>query len=447
MRRRSRNWSIAPFLVVGAVLAGTSLSAGASAVSSSFHAPRSGYLVYWDNNEEVDYYASASNTQGQLMPPWDLNGQVCVLNDGSGRYVGGYDPTNYSQHNPGGPPHNPFKQPADGEEMNGRHGLWTGLNLYIPGPFKMPKGTPGVTASSPGGDSPPDTHGIYNGQQTYTGCAVDSQHNVFGADIATAQGQVPIPSSGRLVEWFAPKYTSYCVLYGPTTGGVDGTHHTDGSGGLIQPGMMATDSNDNLYVPQGGGANGVPPGNVTEFSHSSFPTSASECPDGIYPRANIKSSVFIQSTGSLLPVPQGIAKDPKCNCWAVSTLYGSPSIAWFNDQGQYLSTHPSIPGELLSDFGHSATGYNPFGIAFAPDGTLYFVDIHVLCQGTGLTNCGASNQGRLMRVTFVPNGTPSAPVTLASGMDFPTSATVCVPSRQVCPFPTHHTPPPNRAPA
>ena len=79
-----------------------SLPAGRSA--KTFPAPHSGYLVYWDQDEEVDYYESANHSQGQLMAPWDLNGQVCLLNDGTGRWVGGSDPTNESQHNPAGHP-------------------------------------------------------------------------------------------------------------------------------------------------------------------------------------------------------------------------------------------------------------------------------------------------------------------------------------------------------
>ena len=49
-----------------------------------------GYLVYWDQNEEVDFLSVPSGTQGQLFPAWDLNGQMCVLPDG--RFVGGVRP-------------------------------------------------------------------------------------------------------------------------------------------------------------------------------------------------------------------------------------------------------------------------------------------------------------------------------------------------------------------
>jgi hypothetical protein len=74
-------------------------------------------------------------------------------------------------------------------------------------------------------------------------------------------------------------------------------------------------------------------------------------------------------------------------------------------------------------------------MAFAPDGTLYFVDIHIVCKGL-LTGCGpAGYGGRVMKVT-VTNGQPAAPVAVAGGFDFPTSVTVCVPAKTVCPYPT-----------
>ena len=105
---------------------------------------QSGYLVYWDQNEEVDFLSMPKGTQGQLLPAWDLNGQMCVLP--GGRFVGGYDPTLPSQHNLGGL--KPYKQPADGEELDEPNGSFSGQTLYVPGPYKM-KG------QSIGSDSPP----------------------------------------------------------------------------------------------------------------------------------------------------------------------------------------------------------------------------------------------------------------------------------------------------
>ena len=408
-------------------------SGGTASVTSS--APKSGYLVYWDQDEEVDYSSSTDGSQGQLMAPWDLNGQVCLLNDGTGRFIGGSDPTNPSQLNPGGPPNYPFKQPADSEEVNNVHGGFTGKTLFVPGPFRMAPGLPGQ-------DAPADSTGVFNGQSTYTGCAVDSQHNIFASDIGTAQGSFPIPTDGRLVEWFAPSYTSACVLYGPDTGGV-GPDHTDGTGGLSQPGMMTTLPNGNVLVPQAGSATGGFPGDVLEYDHSSFPTSAAQCPGGLYPRSSLRSSVFFQATTTNLPVPMGVAHDPTCNCYAISSIFGGGSddavIKWFTQDGTPVN-RPSITGESLATFGSGTNGFNPFGMAFAPDGTLYFVDIHITCQGS-LTNCGPSNyQGRVMSVHFGAHKAPGPATTVAGHFAFPTSVTLCVPSKQICPFPAHRTP-------
>ena len=371
-----------------------------------------GYLVYWDQNEEVDFLSMPSGTQGQLLPAWDLNGQVCILPDG--RFVGGYDPTLPGQRNLGSA--KPYKQPADGEELDNPDGSFSGQNLYVPGPYKMP----GQTIGS---DSPPTSDGVFNNNQTYTGCAVDKSGNVFGNDIATAQGTYPPPSSGRLVEWFAPSYTTYCIVYGPTAGGY-GPHHTDGTGGLAQPGMMALTDNGDLLVPNVGTQS------VLRFAHSSLPTSASQCPGGLYPRSKLHITNFVKG----ISFPAGVAKDPTCDCFAVSAYIGSPAIQWVNGNGQPEPGRGTVPGTALSDIGKSATQYNPFGMAVAPDGTLYFIDIHVACKAL-LSGCGpASYGGRVMKVTLT-GGQPSVPVAVASGFDFPTSVTLCVPAQTVCPYP------------
>jgi hypothetical protein len=371
------------------------------------------YLVYWDQNEEEDFLSMPSGTQGQLLPAWDPNGQMCLLPDG--RWVVGYDPTLPDQRNNGSA--KPYKQPADGEELDEPNGSFSGQTLYVPGPYKMP-------GQSIGGDSPPTANGVFNNNQTYTGCAVDKAGNVFGSDIATAQGQFPSPSSGRLVEWFAPNYTTYCIVYGPDSGGY-GSHHTDGTGGLAQPGTMTLDDSGNVLVPN------VGTNSVLRFEKASLPTSAAQCPGGIYPRNDVRVNDFVKNVS----FPSGVAKDPTCDCFAVSSYIGNPSIRWFNSNGQPETGRGSLPGTTITELGTNPDQYNPFGMAFAPDGTLYFVDIHVVCK-SGLSGCGpGSNAGQVMRVTF-NNGQPSTPVALAGGFDFPTSVTVCVPAHATCPYPT-----------
>ena len=374
---------------------------------------KSGYIVYWDQNEEEDFVSMPSGVQGQLVPAWDPNGQMCLLPDG--RFVVGYDPTLPAQDNNGSA--KPYKEPADGEELDEPNGSFSGQTLYVPGPYKMP----GQTIGS---DSPPSANGVFNNNQTYTGCAVDKAGNVFANDIATAQGDYPPPSSGRLVEWFAPNYTTYCIVYGPTSGGT-GPHHTDGSGGLAQPGMMALADNGDVLVPNVGTSS------VLRFAASSLPTDASQCPGGIYPRANLHISAFVKS----IPFPSGIAEDPTCGCFAVSSYIGNPSIRWVTSDGRPEPGHGTVPGTTIAELGKAPGQYNPFGMAFAPDGTLYFIDIHVVCKGL-LTGCGPGNYGgRVMTVTDT-DGHPSTPVAIATGFDFPTSVTLCVPATMVCPYPT-----------
>jgi hypothetical protein len=391
------------------------LPAGASAAASASkggETGKAGYLVYWDQNEEVDFLAMPSGQQGQLLPAWDLNGQVCVLP--GGRFVGGYDPTLPNQHNLGG--EKPYKQPPDGMELDEPNGSFSGQTLYVPGPYKM-------HGETIGSDSPPTPDGVYNNNQTYTGCAIDHHHNVLANDIATAQGDFPPPSSGRLVEWFAPKYTSYCIVYGPDSGG-HGPHHTDGSGGLEQPGMMALAPNGDVLVPNVGTSS------VLRVAASSLPKSAAQCRGGLYPRNKLAISTFYK-----VSFPAGVAEDPACGCYAVSSYIGDPSIVWVTASGQPQPGYGSVPGTTVAELGKNPDQYNPFGMAFAPDGTLYFVDIHVACKGP-LTGCGpASYGGRVMRVA-VSNGQPGAPTTVAGGFDFPTSVTVCVPAKTVCPYPT-----------
>lgn len=415
----------------GTVPGGKGYHRGAQPVSP----PKSGYLVYWDQDEEEDYYASATGQLGQLEPPWDPNGQMCIVPHTHGDYVVGYDPTNPSQHNPGGPPGHPFKSPPVGEELQNRYGVWTGKNLHVPGPFALAKGLPG-------GDSPPKA-GVFNGQSTYTGCATDARGNVFADDIGTAQGTFPVPTDGRLVEWFAPRYTSYCILDGPTSGGV-GPHHVDGAGGLAQPGMMTVAGNGDLLLPEAGATTPgqLFGGEVLRIAHTSLPASAAACPGGVYPQGKLHTSVFMQGNATFMPFPMAIAKDPKCGCYAVDTAFGNPAIAWYSPSGQLLKTHPTIPGETIATLGRTPNGYNPFGMAFAPDGTLYFVDIHITCATGTLSHCGPTTyKGRILKVGFGAGGQPELPPKVVdTGFAFPTSVTICVlGGKEVCPFPAYRT--------
>ncbi len=400
---------------------------GATPAPAHPHTRPAKYNVYWDQNEEEDFLAVPSQAMGQLIKPWDPNGQMCVLPGRSGRFVVGYNPTLPSQHNPGS--ERPLKMPPVGEALYDGHARFTGKTLFVPGPFD-------------GGDIPPDNPGgsleagtaEYNNNGTMTGCAVDRGGDVFASDLGTAQGAFPPPDDGRIIEWFAPKYTGFCILRGPTAGGV-GPHHVDGTGGLRQPGMLAIDDKTgDLMVTEAGAETGFIGGQLLRFTHDSLPRSPADCaPDGVYPRAALHVTTFVQGNLSFLPFPGGIARDPSCDCWAISSIIGNPAIVWVRDDG--TPTGRSIPGEAIQNVGQDPNGANPFGIAFAPDGTLYVVDIHIHCQSP-LVGCGpAPNGGRVLR--FAPGSEQES--VIAQGYNFPTSVTVCVPAhgKQRCPMRGH----------
>jgi hypothetical protein len=191
-----------------------------------------------------------------------------------------------------------------------------------------------------------------------------------------------------------------------------------------------------LLLPEAGALqDGLPGGRVLLLDHASLPRAGSDCgPDGLYPRAKLRYSVFFQGNLGLLPFPVAIARDPTCNCWAISSTIGDPAVAWVDDLGHSVADRAPLPGESIAQLGQNPNAVSPFGLAFAPNGTLYVVDIHIVCPG-GFGNCGPESKGgRVMRVTFTA-GRPDTPTPVATGLDFPTSVTICETGRRPCPAP------------
>jgi hypothetical protein len=166
------------------------------------------------------------------------------------------------------------------------------------------------------------------------------------------------------------------------------------------------------------------------IDHTSLPQSAAQCGGGLYPRNMLRVSTFVQGTATFLPFPTAIARDATCQCWAVATVIGDPAVVWLRDNGTAIVGR-SIPGESIANIG-APGGYNPYGLAIAPDGTVYLADIHIQCTSP-LVNCGPANHGG-QELRASPTAL-SKPVVIAAGYDFPTSVTICVPSETVCPDP------------
>src|ERR1700680_5143803 len=94
-----------------------------------------------------------------------------------------------------------------------------------------------------------------------------------------------------------------------TTADGVGLHHVDGTGGLRQPGDLATDPNNgDLLLPEAGSPTGGMGGRILRFAHASFPSSECACgTDGLYPHSQLRVSTFVQGTFSYLPFPVAIA--------------------------------------------------------------------------------------------------------------------------------------------
>jgi hypothetical protein len=393
--------------------------------------------VYWDQDEEQEYLNPPSTAVKVLVPAWDPNGQMCILPDGSGRFVTGYNPTNPDSQgeNPGSKLK--FKDPPVGEALWNRDGTFSGTTFSVPGAHKNTK-QGGASTNNPdaSGDIPPDTGSAgnhFNDNGTFTGCAFGRNGNLYASDLGTAQGDFPPPDSGRLIMWFAPDYAAACIVVGPTQGG-DGPHHVDGTGGLRNPGTMTTDPDGNVLVPEAGSVDAsgnAGHGRVLELDTTTVPQSPAQCPNQL-PTTKPTITPFISNDQQ--PFPLGIASDPTCECYAVSNVIGGSAIAWYDRAGQPLSSRQSVP----------SGGYNPFGLGFTPDGTLYFIDIHLAQSKSGFGPTDGA--GGLYRVRFDDGHTPMPPERIAGGMSFPTSVTTCDGSSQLCPMPAKDNGPPFTVP-
>jgi hypothetical protein len=118
----------------------------------------------------------------------------------------------------------------------------------------------------------------------------------------------------------------------------------------------------------------------------------------------------------------------------VSSVLVGNAVAWYDNTGN-PEPRPPVPGEA-AQASTGRGGYTPYGLAFAPDGILYFADIHIACSSSG---CGpATNEGQILKVTFTqPGSIPSAPTAVnTEPLNFPVSVTACTPSpTTVCPAP------------
>lgn len=114
-----------------------------------------------------------------------------------------------------------------------------------------------------------------------------------------------------------------------------------------------------------------------------------------------------------LSSPSGITRGPSGHFFVASVITGA--INEYDAGWHYVQAVLQRPaGETLGPEPYS-TG-TPLGITVGPDGTLYYADIGVVSDASGIGP--GTKTGSVQRITFT-DGVPNAPETMASRLQFP----------------------------
>jgi sugar lactone lactonase YvrE len=227
------------------------------------------------------------------------------------------------------------------------------------------------------------------------GCGVLSDGRVVTTDVGN---QVEGPGSGQLIVWFPPFDSTdvdYCKLDValPTAGGIH------------------VDQDDHIYL-----TTARPPDNGVVRYTGPYPTSA-DIPGGCgrtdetgAPLADHVDKTLFIPADEHAPTPNSLAVADDGTFYVASAFSGT--IARYDQDGAYLDTLVEPPeGESFGPRPFS-TG-SPFGLAVAPDGSVYFADL-----GLGLTDEGVGTVAEAGTVRRIgPSGGP--PEVMDRGLDYP----------------------------
>ena len=299
------------------------------------------------------------NAAGDPVDGRDVNGMVCALPDGSGRFVMGEDTGQPS------PPAGWGVFDADGSQVGK------------------------LTAT------------YFSAQPEPFGCAFDANGVLFTTEVGDdGFGNF----NGQLLMWFPPydRFPGPPGAYPNTDAPSD--HFCKLASDIDTTGGVAIDAQGRVYVASTSAFQ------VLRFSPP-FPTgpdAAGGCggTDALgSPVADaVNREVFLQQFPTTF---SGLAIAPNGNLYAASVLTGH--IAEFDLDGSMVRTIVDPP-QLASPPG------NPQGIAVGADGTLYYADLDLVGV---FPNLGPGPNGKIRRVTFDAQGDPNPPEILLAGLAFP----------------------------
>jgi len=312
----------------------------------------------------------------------DINGMICLVPDGTGRFISGED-TGQPSVPPGWGVFDP-----DGTQVGKLTATY----------FVLPMGDP-------------------------FGCAFDSQGRLFTTEIGN---DVNGPANGQLIMWFPP-FVGFP--------GAPGTYpNADHSNNFCKIAIdlgtstsLAIDEQDRVYVASARGSGPNPNGgSVIRFSppFPSSPDAAGGCGrvDGLGSPLADTTHVEVFVSDAHLPTPSGIARAHNGNWYIGSVLNGT--IGEFTPEGVFvrrvlMPPHPGLP----SDNG------NPQGIAVDADGDLYFADLNLVIGPGGI---GPGDNGTVRWIHFDEAGAPSDPMIIRDHLAFPDAVSVLPGSIEGC---------------
>lgn len=295
----------------------------------------------------------------------DINGMVCLVPDGSGRFVAGED---------SGQPHPP-----------------PGWGVFEADGTQVGKLTPST----------------YEKQGDPYGCAFDAQGRLF----TTEAGKESLGGgNGQLIVWFPPfdRFPGPPGSYPKTDATSEGGCKLATDLGL--PLGLAIDREGRVYVAEASGRE------VARFSPP-FPTgpdAAGGC--GARDALGSPKAERVQRERFLGPLARhgiltyaGLAFAPNRHLYASSVATGR--IAEFDGGGRFVRLVLK-PSGLLPPF---ATG-SPQGLAVDARGDLYYTDLDLHLRWSGIDT---GPDGKLWRIRFDAQGAPQPPEPLARGLEYP----------------------------
>jgi sugar lactone lactonase YvrE len=294
----------------------------------------------------------------------DVNGMICALPDGSGRFVAGEDT---------GQPERP-----------------AGWGVFAADGAQVGRLVPGSTARVP---------------EPY-GCAFDAQGRLFTTEIGDpgfARG-----AAGQLLLWFPP----FDRFPEPAVADARSANVCAIATDLGTPSGVAVDREGRVYVASASGFR------IHRFLPP-FPASLDECTGRddtgapLAPDVRRETFAWARPLAGLLTY-SGLAFAPHGNLYAASVATGA--IGEFTPDGEFVRLVLD-PGRWLPG---APTG-SPQGLAVDAAGTLYYADLALVWRGGTLR---PGPDGKVWRIRFDAAGAPQPPERVLGGLEYPDGVAV-----------------------